>query len=128
MSHANHDIGGTVVNFIAFDARGGSCLMVLVEGPWSGSTEEHLRALQGRIYGCLEAALDGRLAEQFPDAKGKCSVVRVDCYDVPREEVDGFLRRFAEGVGSLPDYATDDSPYFTEFRFEAIHDTLASES
>ncbi len=120
-------MGDVSVNFIAFDETRDTCLMVLVKGPWSGSTEEHLRALQDRMYGCLEAALDGQLARQFPDAMGKPVVVQIDCYDVPRSEVDEFVTRFAHGIGTLPDYAAGASPYVTEFRFEVNHDTVATE-
>ena len=30
------------VNFIAFDETRDACLMVLIEGPWDGSTDDHL--------------------------------------------------------------------------------------
>ena len=120
-------MGDVMVNFIAFDETRDTCLMVLVEGPWSGQTEEHLRALQDRMYGCLEAALDGQLARQFPDAQGKPVVVRIDCYDVPRQEVDEFVVRFADGIGTLPDYAAGASPYVAAFRFEVNHDTVTTE-
>ena len=100
--------------------------MVLVEGPWMDSKEDHLRALQERIYGCLNAALDGKLAEQFPQSVGKTVVVRVDCYDVPQNEVDEFIGRFAAGVSRMPDYATEGSPYVADFRFEVNHGSLPS--
>lgn len=100
--------------------------MVLVEeGPWNGSSDDHLRALQDRLYGCLEAALDGQLAEQFPKAANKNVIVRVECYDVPRIEVDEFLHRFSEGVAQLPDYSTKASPWVKSFAFEVNHDTTA---
>lgn len=123
-----HDrgMGETKVSFIAFDEARDACLMVLVEGPWTAATEDHLRALQDRMYGCLEAALDGQLAGQFPEAMGKTVVVRIDCYDVPRDDVDDFVSRFAAGVSTLPDYAAEDSPFVGSFRFEVNHDTLAS--
>jgi len=123
-----HDrlMGETKVNFIAFDDFREACLMVLVEGPWTESTEDHLRALQERIYGCLDAALDGQLTEQFPQAVGKTLVVRVDCYDVPRSEVDEFIGRFAAGVSTSPDYAVEGSPYIADFRFEVNHCSLPS--
>lgn len=101
--------------------------MVLVEGPWTGPTEDHLLTLQDRMYGCLDAALDGQLAGQFPAAVGKTVVVRVDCYDVPRDEVDAFVSRFAVGVSTMPDYAAEASPYVSAFRFEVNHDTLGTE-
>jgi len=72
------------VDFIAFDDERDACLMVLVEqGPWNNPVDDHLRALQDRVYGCLDAALDGQLAEQFPKAASKQIIVRIDCYDVP---------------------------------------------
>ncbi len=101
--------------------------MVLVEeGPWADSVEDHLRALQERLYGCLDAALDGQLAEQFPKASHKNIVVRVDCYDVPRAEVDEFIGRFSEGVLALPDYSAEASPWVKSFAFEVNHDTTAA--
>jgi hypothetical protein len=115
-----------LVDFIAFNEERDACLMVLVEGPWDGDVDGHLRNLQDRMFGCLEAALDGQLAEQFPDARGKAVIVRVDCYDVPRDDVEGFVSRFAEGVANLPDYSTAASPFVGQFMFEANFDTLAA--
>lgn len=121
-------MGEVTVDFIAFDETRDACLMVLVEGPWTGPTEDQLRALQDRMYGCLEAALEGHLAQQFPEAMGKTVILRIDCYDVPREEVDEFVSRFANGVSTLPDYAVEASNYVAAFRFEVNHDTLATEA
>ena len=112
------------VDFIAFDDERDACLMVLVEeGPWEGPIEEYLRALQDRLYGCLEAALDGQLAEQFPKAANKNVVVRLDCYDVPRAEVVEFMERFSEGVLALPDFSAEASSWVKSFSFEVNHDT-----
>lgn len=113
------------VNFVAFDEERDACLMVLVEGPWPGTVEDHLRELQARMFGCLDAALDGQLAEQFPAAHGKTVIVRVDCYDVPQTDVQAFVDRFAEGVASLRDYSTASSPYVRRFMFEVNFDALA---
>lgn len=112
------------VNFIAFDKERDACLMVLVEGPWAGDLASRLRDLQDRMFGCLDAALDGQLAEQFPDAQGKTVIIRVDCYDIPRDDVQAFVDQFTEGIASLPDYSTASSPYVRRFMFEANFDTL----
>ena len=118
-------MGEVTVNFVAFDDEREACLMVLVEeGPWGDQVHDHLIRLQGRLYGCLDAALDGQLAESFPRSKGKTVVVRVDCYDIPQTAVEDFIQRFSEGVASLPDYSTDASPFVREFLFEVNHDTL----
>lgn len=99
--------------------------MVLVEEAWTEPTEVHLRALQDRLYGCMEAALDGQLAAQFPDSRGKAVIIRVDCYDLDRGEIDVFMSRFSEGVAGLSEYSTEDSPYVNEIQFEVNHDSLA---
>jgi hypothetical protein len=117
-------MGEFTVNFIAFEEARNACIMVLVEGPWSGATDDHLRSLQDRMYGCLEAALDGQLAKQFPQSVGMTVVVRVDCHDVPRNDVDGFICRFKAGISALPDYSAEGSPYLTGFRFEVNHDSV----
>jgi hypothetical protein len=114
------------VDFIAFDDERDACLMVLVEqGPWNNSADDHLRALQERLYGCLEAALDGHLAEHFPKAANKKVIVRVDCYDVPRSDVDEFMDRFSQGVAEMPDYSPEASAWVKSFAFEVTHDTVA---
>lgn len=114
-----------MVNFIALNEARDACQMVLVEGPWDGDIEDHLRSLQDRMFGCLNAALDGHLAAQFPDAKGLNVVIRVDCYDVPRDEVGAFFERFQRGIAVMPDYSTAGSPYVRHFLFELSFDTVA---
>lgn len=114
------------VNFITRTDTGDACQMVLVEGPWTGSLEESLSNLQDRMFGCLEAALDGKLAEQFPEAQGKSLIIRVDCYDVPREEVQAFVERFANGIAALPDYSAAGSPFVRDFQFQVNFDDLPS--
>jgi len=116
-----------MVNFIAFNEARDTCEMVLVEGPWDGDVEEHLYALQDRMFGCLNAALDGHLAEQFPEAKGKAVVVRIDCYDLPQGELEAFVARFADGVAILPDYSAEGSPFVCMLGFEIGFYTLANE-
>lgn len=113
------------IDFVAFDDERDACLLVLVEqGPWSGALEDHLQALQERLYGCLESALDGQVAERFPRAANMKVVVRVDCYGVPRDDVDEFMGRFSEGVLDMPDYSPSSSPWVRSFEFEVNHDNI----
>ena len=114
------------VDFVAFDDEQDACLVVLVEeGPWTVPIDDHLQALQDRLYGCLETALDGQLAERFPKAANKKVIVRVDCYGVPQQEVNEFMERFSSGVAELPDYAPTSSPWVQSFEFEVSHDDRA---
>jgi hypothetical protein len=111
-----------IIDFVAFDDARDACLMVLVEeGPWAAPISDRLSQLQDRIYACLEAALEGRLAEQFPQSRGRTIVVQIDCYGLPRSDVDAFVERFRFGVGLLADYAPENSPYVSQFAFEARH-------
>ena len=113
------------IDFVAFDDDLNACLLVLVEeGPWTGQIDGHLRALQDRIYGCLEAALDGQVAEKFPKAKGKKVIVRIDCYNVQREDVDDFVERFSEGVQELPEFSPSSSQWVQTFEIEVKHDAV----
>lgn len=117
------------VDFVAFEDERDACVLVLVEpGPWiDDAVEGRLTALQNRIYGCLEAALDGQVAERFPKAANKKVIVRVDCYDcygTARDEVDAFIQRFSAGVGDMPDYSPAASSYVQSFEIEVNHDQI----
>jgi hypothetical protein len=113
------------IDFVAFDDEQDACLLVLVEqGPWAGSVEEHLSALQDRLYGSLEAALDGQLAERFPKAANKKVILRVDCYNLPRDAVDDFMERFSKGVREMAEYSPSSSKWVRSFDFEVNHDQI----
>lgn len=115
----------TLVDFVTRNPSLDEWKMVLVEeGPWGRPLDRQLRRLQERLYGCVDAALDGKFAEQFPDSKGKRVVVRLDCYNLPRDEVEAFFNRFSTGVMSLADYreALDGSTFVSELAFEINFD------
>ena len=117
-----------VVDFVAKDVSSEEWKMVLVEsGPWCSSDEFHLRALQTRLYDCIDAALDGQLAEKFPESKGKRLVIQVDCYNVPQEVVQQFFEKFSGEVFRSTDYSDSvhQNPYVSgidfSITFDAIH-------
>jgi hypothetical protein len=114
-----------MIDFVAFDDEQDACFLVLVEqGPWKGELEEHLRALQDRLYACIEAALDGQVAERFPKAANKKVILRVDCYNIQRKDVDDFVDRFSAGVRTMPDYSADSSQWVRSLEFEVNHDQI----
>ena len=95
----------TVVDFVAKGDTDNEWRMVLVEeGPWTGSIDDNLRRLQDRLYGTIDAALDGKLAEKFPESKGKKLVIQLDGYNLPKAEVSEFFDGFSKGVFSIADY------------------------
>jgi len=117
----------TIVDFVAKGESPDEWRLVLVEqGPWSGSIEDELRRLQERLYGCVDAALDGKLATQFPESAGKRIVVQVDCYNLPRDVITDFFNRFSSGVFELADYrdALHKSEYVQDISFDLTFDAI----
>jgi hypothetical protein len=83
----------------------GAHVLVLVEqGPWKGNDDAHLRRLQERLYNSVDAFLQGAVATRYPDSEGQVGVLRLDCYDIPREPAHRLFRRLADFVQSSPDY------------------------
>ncbi len=101
--------------------------MVLVEeGPWASDIEKQLRRVQERLYQCVDAALDGQLAEKFPESSGKEIVIQLDCYNLPREDVAEFFDNFSHGVFLISDYkkALKESSFVNGIRFEVNFDSI----
>ena len=102
-------------------------LGLVEEGPWpKRSHERELRRLQARLYNAVDAIIDGHVATKFPDSKGYRFVVRVTCYDLSRQAVLPFLRRFESFIAASDEYqqAISESQFVAalafEFRFRAI--------
>jgi hypothetical protein len=117
----------TTVDFIARGSTPEEWKMVLVEsGPWHGPIDSHLRNLQERLYGCVDAALDGQLAGQFPESAGKSVVIQLDCYNLPKDEVQAFFTAFAKGVFSIADYrvALAESQFVEGISFDVTFDSI----
>ena len=108
---------------IDFIARGNSDkewkLVLVEEGPWK-DFESEMRRLQERLYNCLEAALDGQVAEKFPDSIGSAIVIQLDGYNLPDESVSAFWQRFSSEVLNIPDFAQalSSSEFVSDFKFE----------
>src|SRR5689334_1423147 len=99
-------MGTVTIDVITHSADRSVWRLVLVEqGPWDADeVEANLRRLQDRLYGCLDAALDGQVAERFPESSGQRFVVRLDAYNVPEHELREFFERFSGQVLRVPDY------------------------
>jgi len=117
----------TVVDFVARGSSPDEWRMVLVEhGPWAGSIDDQLRRVQERLYGCVDAALDGQLAESFPESSGKKIVIQLDCYNLPEADVGEFFDRFSKGVFAVSDYcdALKKSKFVADISFQITFDAI----
>ena len=119
--------GDVTVEFVAKDATSSEWKMVLVEaGPWNGPLDEHLRTLQSRLYDYIDVAIEGKLAERFPEATGKRVVIQVDCYNIPRSSVEPFFNEFSSRVFSIGDYkdAVEKTRYVSSIEFVITFDSI----
>jgi hypothetical protein len=100
-------MGKVTVDFVARDQPHGGWALVLVEqGPWDAAElTEQLRRVQARLYSCLDAALDGQVAQNFPESVGKPLIIRLEAFDLPEPELAQFFERFASGVPKTEEYA-----------------------
>lgn len=115
------------VDFVAKGPASHEWRMVLVEaGPWQGPLDDHLKALQDRLYDCIDAALDGQFAIKFPESKGEGLVIQVDCYNIPRDSVEPFFDRFSQEVFKAGGYkgATTSNPYVSSINFSITFDSI----
>ena len=97
---------GTVVDFIAKSADPNVWLMVLVEeGPWTkDEITAELSRLQNRLYDCVDAAIDGKLAKKFPETLNKGIQIQLDGYNLPETETSELFASFAENIFKIEDY------------------------
>lgn len=108
------------VDFVAKGERPGEWRLILVEeGPWKDGIDQNLRRVQGRLYNCIDAAIDGQITERFPASTPQRIVIELECFNVPREPVTDFFERFSSGVLETPDYqkALQQSRFVDEIAF-----------
>jgi hypothetical protein len=103
-------LGDDVKKFtIDFVAKGDSSeqwqLVLVEEGNWSGVVDNRLRKLQDRLYDCIDAVLDGQMAEKYPESAAKDIVIHVEFFGAPEDKVSSFIERFSKNVFSVGDYA-----------------------
>jgi hypothetical protein len=115
-------MNSVTVDFVARSEDPNNWNLVLVEqGPWpKDQVDVQLRRVQGRLYDCIDAAVDGQVAAKFPESFGKSITIRLDGYDLPENEVRTFFNAFAAQVLALPDYsaALAASAHVTGITFE----------
>jgi hypothetical protein len=87
-----------VIDLIAHDSKTGEvALIMLEERPWDGS-ELRLFQLQEKINAYLSFALDGEMAEAYPQFEGKKIRLQLDCAGMPGSDVVGFLGAVREQI------------------------------
>jgi len=87
-----------VIDVIAEDGKTGEVTLIMLEPrPWDGS-ELRLFQLQEKINAYLSFALDGEMAEAYPQFSGKKLRLQLDCVGMPGDDVVGFLSMVREQI------------------------------
>jgi hypothetical protein len=92
------------IDFIAKGTTLNDWKMILIEEDWTGPLEDSIRQLQTRLYNCIDAILDGQLADRYPETLGKDILIEIEFFRESRPEITDFVKRFAEGVFVDTDY------------------------
>jgi hypothetical protein len=87
-----------VIDLIADDTKTGEVtLIMLEERPWDGS-EIRLFQLQEKINAYLSFALDGEMAEAYPQFANRKLRIQLDCVGMPDSGVVEFLSMVREQI------------------------------
>ncbi len=88
-----------VIDVVANDANTGEVVLIMLEPRlWDGS-ELRLFQLQEKVNAYLSFALDGEMADAYPELMGKPLRLQVDCVEMPDETVVDFLSVVREQIG-----------------------------
>jgi hypothetical protein len=119
-----HDV---TVDVVAKQPDGKYVLYLVEVGPWpEEQVVAELRRVQDRLYNLISVAIDGHLAKTYLDSVGRGVVIRLDCYDTPKEPVEEFFARFVAYNRNRQDLAADIAAkgFISGLEFEYSRDTL----
>lgn len=88
----------SVIDVITFEERAGQVTLGMIEGrTWSGS-DLQLFQLQEKLNAYLSFALDGEMAEAYPQFLGKSVRLEIECIAPPDARTLGFLSVVREQI------------------------------
>ena len=88
-----------VIDFIAQDPASTEVILGMTEPrPWDGS-DRRVYQLQEKVNAYLSFALDGEMAENFPQFATKTVRLQLDCVETPDAKTDYFIGVIREQIG-----------------------------
>jgi hypothetical protein len=89
-----------VIDLITLDKDSDTVVLVMTERrPW-GAVAEQLKQIEEKVNRYMGYALDGFLAEQYPQYLGKAVRFRLDCAEAPHGEAVRFVEAMTDAVES----------------------------
>ena len=87
-----------VIDLLTHDSKSGRVQLVMFEPrPWDGG-EEQLFQLQEKLNAYISFALDGEMADSYPELFGKPLTVVLRCLEMPSSEAVDFLAKVREQI------------------------------
>lgn len=103
-----------VIDLLTHDSKSRKVELVMFEGrPWDGG-EEQLFQLQEKLNAYFSFALDGEMAESYPELANKPLSVVLRCLEMPPSDAIEFLSKVREqvalqGIEFIVSYAEESS-------------------
>jgi hypothetical protein len=105
---SDNSFNSALIDFITHSPDKKEFAFYLVESPPWDDVEERVKKMQSRIYTTLDAILDGIIASDYPDSKGKALRIEVVCKGVsPPARFQEVTERINNIANSEGDYARD---------------------
>ena len=89
-----------VVDLITLDKASDTVVLVMTERrPWD-ATREQFKQIEEKLNRYMGYVLDGFLAEQYPQYRGKLVQIRLDCAEAPQGEAGRFVEAMTHATKS----------------------------
>ncbi len=80
-----------IVDLITLDKASDTVVLVMIERrPWD-ATRDQFKQIEEKLNRYMGYVLDGFLAEQYPQYRGKTAQIRLDCAEAPHGEAVRFV-------------------------------------
>ena len=90
-----------MIDLITRNSESDEITLVIVEERAFGSDPEMLTQLQMKLNSYLRYALDGQMAEDYPEHMGKPITIQLECRNgPPDEDANSFLYQVAEQINA----------------------------
>jgi hypothetical protein len=87
-----------VVDLISVDETSGKVILTMIERrPW-GASDNQFQQIEEKINRYMGYALDGFLADHYPQYEGKAVQIRLECAEEPRGEAILFVAAAARAA------------------------------
>jgi len=110
------------IDLITYDGANDEFVLYLVEdGPWpteQAARKVLLKAIQDRVLSAADAAIDGAVSGEYPDAMNKAVRIQIDSPSGSPEDLDRLVSAIREFISTDPTYvgAIAGSPHIRGLR------------